>query len=591
MRLRPAKLAAVAASVALASPVSATPLDVVYFAGAGGSSEAYRLALGKHPDVALNHSATALAVHQRNFPQTEHLVADVFDVDPRSIRPGQKWRSFWASPDCRHFSKAKGGAPVSPRVRGLAWVVVKVAALLGPLKPDVIFLENVEEFQDWGPLTTDDKGRTVPDAARKGQTFRLWVKRLEQCGYRVEWKELVAADYGAPTIRKRLFVIARCDGQPITWPAPTHAPRKVAAARGLKPWAPAADVIDWSLPCPSIFLTPAEVKAQGLRCKRPLEEATLRRIARGVERYVIGAAEPFIVPVTHRGDDRVHASSEPLRTVTTASRGEFAVCAPVLTSYYGERDASNVRASGVEDPLHTVTAANRFGLASAMLTKFSENSVGHLPDEPLHTVMAGAPRHGLLTAWLEQANTGRVGHDARSPVSTIMSCGVRQRLVVGQLTHAYTSNTAGGQGDPSEPVKTITAGGNHHYVLQHELRTPFADHGEELRAFLVKYYGTADAADLADPLHSVTSRARFGLVIVGGQVYQIGDIGMRMLTPDELRGAQGFPKGYVTGWDCYDRKVTKTDEILLIGNSVSPLGAAPLIAANLPSAEPERAAA
>ncbi len=616
----------VAANAAGPAHATSPDLDVVYFAGVGGSSEAYRMALGKHPDVALNHSDTALAVHEANFPDTEHFVSDVFDVDPRHIRPGQKWRSFWASPDCRHFSKAKGGAPVSARIRGLAWVVVKVAKLLGPNRPDVIFLENVEEFQDWAPLTPRaSDGVLIPDPEKKGQTFRLFVKRLEQCGYRVEWRELVAADYGAPTIRKRLFLIARCDDLPIVWPAPTHAPRKVAAERGLKPWTPAADIIDWSLPCPSIFLTPAEVKAQGLRCKRPLEAATMERIAKGTLRYVIGAAEPFIVPITHQGrGDRSRSLHDPLPTVTGAHRGEMAIVAPVLNSYYGARDGNNVRASDVKDPLHTATAGNRFALSSVFLTKFSENSTGHLPDEPLHTVMAGAPRHGLVAAfleqantrdigsaaadplrsvvgkshqgvvaaWLEQANTGMVGHEARSPLSTIVGRGTTQRIVTAHLDHAYGSNTAAAGGDPGAPLKSVTGQGNHAALVQHQLVRPFADHGAEVRAFLVKYYGTADATDVADPLHSVTSRARFGLVVVNGDLFQIADIGMRMLTPSELKAAQGFPKSYITGWDARGRKVTKTDETLLIGNSVSPINGAAIIAANLPrAAEPDRVAA
>lgn len=595
-RLRAIGASVVAATVlANAAPAASADLDVVYFAGAGGSSEAYKMALGKHPDVALNHNATALAVHQVNFPDTEHYVADVFDVDPRHIRPGVKWRSFWASPDCRHFSKAKGSAPVSPRVRGLAWVVVKVAKLLGDAKPDVIFLENVEEFQDWAPLIPREDGQLIPDPAKKGQTFRLWVRRLEQCGYRVEWRELIAADYGAPTIRKRLFVIARCDGHPIVWPDITHAPRKVAASKGLKPYVPAADIIDFTLPCPSIFLTPDQVKEQGLRCKRPLQDATLQRIAKGTLRYVIGAAEPFIVPVTHRGDDRVHPIHEPLRTITTASRGEFALVSPVMigAAYGDNRPGAGLRAWSPEDPLRTVTSsgAGGFNLASLFLTKFSENSTGHLPDEPMHTIMAGATRHGVVAAFMEQANTGMVGHDMRAPVSTIVGRGTTQRLVTAHLDHAYGSNKAAGGGDPRDAVKAVTAQGNHHYVLQQQLRQPFAAHGEELRAFLVKYYGEATGQDLADPLHSVTSRARFGLVMVGGQLWQIGDIGMRMLTPDELKAAQGFPKSYITGWDAFGRKVSKTDETLLIGNSVSPINGAAIIAANLPPAEPQRRAA
>ena len=334
------------------------------------------------------------------------------------------------------------------------------------------------------------------------------------------------------------------------------------------------------------------MKAQGLRCKRPLEPATLERIAKGTLRYVIGSAEPFIVPVTHQGNgDRSRSLQEPLPTVTGAHRGEMALLSPFLTEI---ANASRRRVNSMEEPLGTVTAwpkGGSFAQASVFLTKFSENSTGHLPDEPLHTVMAGAPRHGLVAAFLEQANTGMVGHDARSPLSTIVGRGTTQRLVTAHLDHAYGSNTAAGGGDPTEPLKSVTAQGNHAYVLQQQLVRPFAANGDEVRAFLVKYYGAADAADVADPLHSVTSRARFGLVIVAGELFQIADIGMRMLSPHELKAAQGFPKTYITGWDARGRKVTKTDETLLIGNSVSPINGAAIIAANLPRYEPERVAA
>lgn len=626
------------AYIAPANDAPARPIDVVYFAGAGGSSEAYRLALGRHPDVALNHNAVAIGVHMFNCPETEHFIADVFDIDPTVIRPGVKWRSFWASPDCRHFSKAKGSAPVSPRVRGLAWVVVKVAKLLGDLAPDVIFLENVEEFVDWGPLLPpDDKGVQRPDPARKGETFGLWCKRLRQCGYVVEYKvDWIAADFGAPTTRKRLILIARRDGQPIVWPEPTHAPRKVAKSKGLKPYVPAADCIDFSLPCPSIFLTQEECRERGIRAKRPLEEATLARIAKGVMRYVIASGDPFIVPIQNWSHERVHDIDDPLRTITAYPRGgAFALVQPEMAAgpfvtpltHHGEG-----RFYDPQDPLRTVTAAHRGELAlvqaqvargptAAYLTKFSENSIGEDPAEPLHTVMAGAPRHGLVTAFLgrhfgasvgsdafepvgavvaggggktqlvtafmEQANTGMVGRPASDPLSTIVQRGTTQRLVTAHLDYAYGSNARAAAGDPRGALKTVTAGGSHHFLVTEDVAPIGQPTADRLQAFLVKYYGTAEGQDLRDPLHSVTSRARFGLVYVRGELMQITDIGMRMLTPRELAAAQGFPKAYRT-----DRRidfatgkvepVTKTDETRLIGNSVSPIAAAPFIRANLP---------
>ncbi|HYD26918.1 DNA cytosine methyltransferase [Brevundimonas sp.] len=563
---------------------------VVGFAGGGGSSIAIHHVLGA-VDAALNHWPTALAVHERNFPEAAHYCADIFDTDCRDVCPGEEIELLWLSPDCRHFSKAKGGAPVSERVRGLAWVAIPWAKLR---KPDVIMLENVEEFLTWGPVKPDGKGGLVPDPARKGQTFAKWVRRLEACGYAVEWRILNAADYGAPTSRKRLFLIARRDGRPIVWPAPTHAPRQTAAARGLKPYRAAADIIDWSRPCPSIFLSPEEARV--LRVKRPLEEATLARIAKGLLRYTIGNADPFIVPVTHKGDSRTYDVRDPLKTVTCAKRGEFAMVAPVLTSFYGERDPANVRASSLEDPLHTVTASPRFPPASAFLTKFSENGRGYLPTEPLHTVMAGAPRHSLVAAFMEQANTGMVGHDARSPVSTIASKAANQRLVTAALTQFRGSNEGNG-GDVGEPLGAVCAQGGHHGLLEtileadQDMAVPFGRE-RELRAFLVKYYGTATAQDLADPLHSVTSRARFGLVVVAGVAWRIVDIGMRMLDPEtELAAAMGVPKGYVLGFDVAGNRVTKTDINKMVGNMVCPDPAAALIAANFDAAQPERVAA
>lgn len=526
------------------------PVDVVYFAGLGGSSEAYREALGKDPDVAINHWDVALAVHQVNHPGTECHVSDVFEADCRTILPGRRWRSAWFSPDCRHFSPAKGAVPVDAGIRGLAWVAIPVAVWR---KPDVIFLENVPEFLNWGPLIKGADGRMRPDPARKGETFRRWKRRLEQCGYVVDWQVQSAADYGAPTIRRRLFLVARRDGKPIRWTAPTHAPAPEARKRGLRPYVPAADVIDFSQPVHSIFLTAAEAREMGLRIKRPLEEATLRRIARGVRRFVIEAADPFIVPITHKGDDRCHSLREPLRTITGANRGEFSLISAVLAPRYGERAGQDPRAHSVREPLPTiVTSANGSRLATVQLDR--------------------------CAAFLEQANGGMTGHDARDPVSTILGRGTTQRLVTAHLSHFYGQGVGG---DPRDALTTVTSSGAHHGLASVELAKPFAPHGEELRAFLVKYYGAATSADLADPLHTATSRARFGLVYVAGAVWQIADIGMRMLTPDELKAAQGFPRGYVTARNIRGQAVTKTDQNYLIGNSVSPIHGAEIIRANL----------
>ncbi|HEU6454747.1 MAG TPA: DNA cytosine methyltransferase, partial [Roseateles sp.] len=297
----------------------ADELVVDLFAGGGGASTGIEQAIGRHVDIAVNHDPEAVSLHQANHPQTRHFVSDVFEVDPLTVTDGQPVGLLWASPDCKHFSKAKGGKPRSKKIRALAWVVIKWAKLA---KPRVICLENVEEFQTWGPLQADG----MPCERRKGNTFKLWLAQLRNLGYAVEFRELRACDYGAPTIRKRLFLVARNDGQPIVWPAATHA-AKPAKGSGLLPYRTAADCIDWSFPCPSIF-----------ERERPLADATLRRIAHGIKRYVMEAAQPFIVPVTHSQGQNVHPVAEPLRTITTAKRGELALAVPTLVQTgYGER--------------------------------------------------------------------------------------------------------------------------------------------------------------------------------------------------------------------------------------------------------------
>lgn len=497
----------------------AEELVIDLFAGGGGASTGIEQAIGRHVDIAVNHDATAVSVHQVNHPQTQHFVSDVFEVDPLVVTDGRPVGLLWASPDCKHFSKAKGGKPVSKRVRGLAWVVVKWAKLA---RPRIICLENVEEFQTWGPLGAD--GRPCPD--RKGSTFARWKRQLESLGYKVEHRELRACDYGAPTIRKRLFLVARCDGQPIVWPRATHA-QAPAKGSGLKPWRTAAECIDWSLPAPSIFDR-----------ERPLADATLRRIAHGVMRYVVNAARPFIAPVTHQGDNRVHSIDEPLRTITTAQRGEFALVSPSLATIgYGERPGQAPRVQDINRSLGTVV---------------------------------GERKHAVVAAFLAKHYTGVVGSDLADPIGTVTSVD-HHSVVASHLTHFYTSNTRGGEGDFDKPLKTVTAGGQHHAAVY---------------AFLSAYYGSDQDTPLDDPMHTVTTKGRFSLVMVDGQPYAIADIGMRMLQPRELFRAQGFPESYVFDRGSDGRSVTKGDQIRLCGNSVCP----PLAAAIVRSNYVERAA-
>lgn len=525
-------------------------LIVDNFAGGGGASLGIEWAFRRPVDIAVNHDPEAVAQHMANHPQTRHYCEDVWDVDPRKATKGRKVGLAWFSPDCKHFSKAKGGRPVEKKIRGLAWVVIKWAKAV---KPRVIMLENVEEFQDWGPLTKDG----MPCQLRKGLTFRRWKRQLENLGYAVECRELRACDYGAPTIRKRLFVIARRDGLPIVWPKPTHGPGT------RKKYRTAAECINWSLPCPSIF-----------ERERPLAEATMRRIAKGIQRYVIEAADPFIVPVTHHGDDRVHGVREPFRTVTCAQRGEFALTVPTLIQTgYGERPGQEPRVPGLEKPLGTVVSGQKHALVSAFLTKFRTGSVGSAMDEPVHTVTAGSyvkrpagagHAMGVVVAHMAQHNTGMVGHDARKPLSTIVGKGCTQALVTSNLVKLY--GTAQHGQDVRDPAPTVTAGGWHI---------------GEVRAFLVKYYGTDQDPQLREPLHTVTTRDRFGLVTVHGEEYQIADIGMRMLQPRELYRAQGFPDSYIIDCDYRGKPLTKTAQVRMCGNSVSPVVAKALVEANL----------
>jgi len=495
-------------------------LVVDNFAGGGGASLGIALALGRGPDIAVNHDAEAIAMHLANHPETHHYCESVWDVDPIKACGGEPVSLAWFSPDCKHFSKAKGGKPVEKGIRGLAWIVVRWAKAV---RPALIVLENVEEFQTWGPLADDGR----PDPARKGYTYRSWVRKLEGAGYRVEARELRACDYGAPTIRKRLFVIARCDGLPIVWPAPTHGPGRAL------PWRTAAECIDWSLPCPSIFGR-----------KRPLAENTLRRIARGMWKHVLEAADPFIVPLTHHGDARTHSIRDPFPTVTAAHRGELAYISPTLIQTgYGERPGQVPRVPGL--------------------------------DKPLGTVVAGGAKHALVAAFLAKHYGGHEGSGAslRQPFATVTTID-HHALVSSHLLKLYGSSA---QGVPlAEPMPTVTAGGGHL---------------AEVRAFLLKYYSTDGQPDLRTPMHTVTTKDRFGLVTVAGEDYAIVDIGMRMLTPRELARAQGFPDSYRLCDVDTSLPLSKTAQVRMIGNSVCPPMARAIVAANYVETSDRRAAA
>lgn len=490
-------------------------LVVDNFAGGGGASTGIEAAIGRPVDIAVNHDPEAIAVHKANHPETRHFCESIWDVDPREACGERPVGLAWFSPDCTHFSRAKGDKPREQGIRGLAWVVIRWAK---DVSPRVIILENVEEFQTWGPLTEDGH----PDPAHMGETFREWLGQLTGLGYTVEFRTIVAADHGAPTIRKRLFLIARRDGFAPVWPTPTHGRGREAS------WRSAAECIDWSLPCPSIFDRP-----------RPLAEATLRRIAAGIRRYVLEAAEPFVIRTdmhkSHAGC--AFPMADPLRTIT--STGGFALVTPTLIQTgYGEREGQAPRVPGLDKPLGTVVAQGcKHALVAALVTKHYGGVVGHEVTRPLGTVTA-QDHHALTTAF---------------------------------LTKFYGTST----GSPMQlPLPTVTSGGGRG-----------GGHLAEVRAFLVKYYGAdgrPQTEDLFTPLHTVTSRARFGLglVLLHGEPWQIVDIGMRMLQPHELFAAQGFPETYQIAPDYQGKPLTKTAQIRLAGNSVCPPVARALVAAN-----------
>lgn len=469
------------------------------FAGGGGASEGIRRALGRSPDVCIDHDPSAIAMHRLNHPESDHRLESVWRVDPMDVTRGRPVGLFWCSPDCRHFSRAKGAAPVSPRVRGLAWVAVHWAQKVAPR---VIILENVREFKDWGPLIQkrDAAGNVVldlhgnpvliPDPTRKGQSFKRFVGRLRGLGYEVEWRELDAADFGAPTHRRRLFLVARRDGEGIAWPEPTHGPGRPS------PYRTAAECIDWSLPCPIIFTR-----------KKPPTENTMRRIAVGLRRYVIEAAEPFIVTCNHGGAGfRGQGLRVPFCTVTK-SRDAHVLIIPYV---------ARIGHTGRKD-----TSANDSALVSAFIVKHFGGQTGVEIDTPLPTATVRATQNQVVCAFISNQNRADSGTGIKEPLRTICS----------------------------------------------------NNHAAEVRAFLIKYYGTSTAQDLKAPLDTVTSRARFGLVMVHGEPYQIVDIGMRMLTSRELARAQGFPDSYILPG-------TKTAQIAKIGNSVAPAIAEAIVRAN-----------
>lgn len=529
------------------------------FAGGGGASTGIEMAIGRSVDIAINHDPDAIAMHKANHPLSKHYCESVWDVDPIEACEGRPVGLAWFSPDCKHFSKARGGTPKDKNIRGLAWVAVKWAKTV---KPRVIMLENVEEFKTWGPLKKGEDGEWYADPSKKGETFNHFVKQLQKLGYEVSWRELKACDYGAPTTRKRFFLIARCDGKPIIWPEPSHGnPESLEVRMGLmKPWRTAAEIIDWSIPCKSIFGR-----------DKPLSENTLKRIARGLQKFVIESPNPFIVRIGQTGfgkDGLQYSIDSPLTTVV--SKAEHCLITPTLVQYHSETSENSVRGQCLDKPIMTVDSSPRYALVSAFISKHyagESRSVASSLNDSVHTITArlGQSLVGVaLEKDKEQSNEvneffekyyGKPVFGDRKSKETVMA------------THMIQMNKNMDGTDVKKPVNTVVAGPVKLGVVN---------------SFMVKYYGQGTGQDIDRPLDTITSKDRFGLVTIKGEQYRIVDIGLRMLEPHELFAAQGFPLDYIIDKDYTGKSYPKSKQVARCGNAVPPPFAEALTRANLP---------
>ncbi len=579
------------------------PIFVDLFCGGGGAGYGIFLATGRHPDVAVNHNEAAIAMYKANSPHTTVIHQDIWSCPPRWACKGRPVALLHASPDCTHFSKAKGAAPRrDEKIRDLPWTIVKWAE---EVRPQVITMENVEEIKTWGPLDRDG----VPIKARAGETWDRFLRALRRLGYTVAARELRACDYGAPTIRKRLFLVARCDGRRIKWPRPTHGDPKSPAVKSgkLAPWRTAAECIDFTLPCPSIF-----------ERARPLAEATLHRIAEGIQRYVVQAEQPFIVNLTHGG--RLEDISAPIKTITAAHRGEKAFVEPYLVGL----DQAGARSAKwpVEAPLSTVITKAKHGLVSPLLVGAGGPVYAGKPapaDRPMNTLMTES-HTAFVAASIQKMNSGAVGSSLHDPLHTVTAGGTPKRASTGNTHALMTSHLVKlrgtcKHGQPvDEPAPTVTSGGTHV--------------GEVRASCLMKFYGQGGQhSGLDEPMHTIPTKDRMavveareigghvaevrqllrwhrrsklvwgfrpddfdgllaeaflGEVVIGGELYTIADIGMRMLQPRELYLAQGFPRSYIIGDDpAKGLSLTKAEQVRMCGNSVSPPVAAAVVDANV----------
>ena len=708
--------------------------------GGGGASTGIEMATGISVDIAINHDPEAIRMHKANHPNTKHYCESVWDVDPVKACNGKPVALAWFSPDCKHFSKAKGGKPKDKNIRGLAWVALRWA---GRVRPRVIMLENVEEFKTWGPLNRGHR----PIKSKQGQTYRKFIHQLERLGYEVQTKELVAADYGAPTIRKRFFMIARCDGEPIIWPEPTHAPSDSEAVKAglLKPYVGAYTQLDFSLPCPSIFDTAEEIKERyGIRAVRPLAPKTMERIARGLKKFVIDNPEPFIIQCNHGGErrpqdirepmptitgkhgfgivepkiapiiDKAYGGNyqgngsrvdEPLDTITTVDHNRLVeakltpylgtnttnhpggsceepihtittgnqqcLISPTLIQYHSETTKDEVRGQRITDPIMTVDGSNRYGLVTSYLSIFYGQSTGQNVKEPLRTITAGDGHFGEVRAFLERydiyesnrsnkranragnnpcekrrevledskqtVSPGRTSSDRTEENGSAFEIGVsgsgcmeRRETVSDACSQSNVGtvcrrNTKGdghqpqeweearqqlgksGSGDTKSESNSCSKNGAQN--LQQLSRRVFGESqgiegegafffsdrkktgdisnsgisGGEFQAHtLIKYYGQGTGQDVKEPLDTIPTHDRFGLVTIHGVDYQIVDIGLRMLEPKELYGCQGFPDDYIIDRDYTGKPYGRTEQVKRCGNAVCPPLPAALVRANLP---------
>lgn len=558
-------------------------LIVDLFAGGGGMSTAFEIVLGRSPDIAINHNEDALSMHRGNHPQTRHFIADVYEVDPKGATQGRPVGWLHLSPDCTHHSQAAGGQPRSKKIRGLSWVGYRWA---GQVAPRIISLENVVQILKWGPLIAKrDKatGRVlkldgsvaepgervpvqqqylIPDPKRTGQTWKKFVSALESLGYHVEHNTLNAANFGGHTTRERLFMLARRDGHPIHWPEPTHFKNP---SKGQKKWRPAAECIDWSISCQSIF-----------ERKKPLADATLRRIAKGIHKYVLNSATPFIVPIAHYNGRR-----------RARNQGGGTGRHAVETAYLAQMNGgfNEIPGHDLRRPMTTITnSGSQQQVVMAHLTHLRNNCDGRDMADPVMTISAGGQHHGLVSAFLSRQFGHSIGQDVSEPMPTTTAGGGGKTTLSSAFLASYYTDESSRCRDIRDPAATITT--ENRLGLVECTLSPEDEAGAlQVAAFLMRYYGEGGQwGDPRDPMSTITTKDRIAIVtvMVQGIPHVIVDIGLRMLQPRELYRGQDFPESYIIERGHDGRVFSKSSQVRMCGNSVDPRPAAAFIETNVP---------